>query len=119
MNNAPNAQKNTTEETKDINYASQGYLDDIKHYKEENAITIESNSQNITGFKAKIATKKDACKYDYRHSIFELELQNSYMKMKLDKYKPEGKEQWIIFKAKFTCQLDELSKAFTDFSKTV
>ena len=40
------------------------------------------------------------------------------MKMKLDRYEPEGIEEWEIFKAEYTCQLLELSKEFTRFSDT-
>ena len=117
--NPVNNAKNITGETKDINEANQKYLYDIEHYRVKKALTIELNSRNITVFKAKIDTKKEKCKYDYRQSIFKLELQNTYMKMKLDEYVPEGKEKWKIFKAKFTCQLDELSKEFTNFSMAV
>ena len=52
------AQENITERNKNIIEANQEYLDDIQHYKEKKAIKIESNSQSITDFKAKIDAKK-------------------------------------------------------------
>lgn len=118
-NLAKNSLENITEENKNIGKANREYLDDIEHYREEKGFIIELNSQNITALKEKVHTKKGEEKADYSHSIFELELQNSYMKMKLDKYKPEGKEKWEIFKAEFTRQMNELGKEFKDFTEAI
>jgi hypothetical protein len=94
-------------------------VNDIEYYRKETAKTIESNSQNITAHKAKIDTEKEANKADYKYSIFKLELQNSYMKKKLEDYKPEGKENWELFKVEYTRQMDELDKEFTGFTSEI
>ena len=38
------------------------------------------------------------------------------MKNKLDDYKTEGKEKWEVFKTEFSQDMDELDKAFNDFT---
>lgn len=119
--NAPvkNVQQNVNEENIDLDEINQEYLTDIEHYRNETSKKIESNSHNITEFKSKIDAEKEACKYDYRHSIFELELYNSYMKKKLCDYKPEGKKNWQIFKKEFTRQMDELDTEFAVFTHAI
>ena len=117
--NAMNLHENINKENNNLNENNQEYLEDIEHYRNETAKIIESNSQNILVFKAKIYSEKDESKYNYRHSIFLLELQNGYMKMKLDDYKPEGKVNWEIFKAEYTRQMEELGKEFADFTEAI
>jgi len=111
-----NGKENANNQNIDI--TNPALLDDIQNFRREMEITIESNSKKIIHYKTKTNIKKDEHNYDYRHAILELELQNCYMKMKLDKYEPEGIEEWEIFKAEYTCQLLELSKEFTRFSDT-
>lgn len=113
--NAKNVYEGTIKESAVICHTNQIYLADIENYRKETWKIIDSNSQRIIAYKVKIATVGDRCKYDYRQSILKLELQNSYMKMKLDQYEPEGKEKWEIFKAEFACQLVELSEEFAGF----
>lgn len=119
VNNAKKDLENTNEENRETGQINQEYLKDIDHYRKETTKTIETNSINIAAFKVNIDTEKEACKYHYRHSIFELELYNSYMKKKLDDYKPEGEKNWEIFKAEFKRQMDELCKEFTHFNKRI
>ena len=108
--------ENSIRENREISYANQIYLDDIENYRKETGKMINSNSKKIAAYKLKIDTIADKCKYDYKRSVFKLELHNSYMEMKLDEYKPEGKEKWEIFKAEFASQLLELSKEVAGFS---
>lgn len=115
--NVKNVHEGTIKESEVICHANQLYLADIENSKKEAAIAFDSNSEKIAAYKLKIDTKKGKCKYDYRQSILKLELQNSYMKMKLEAYEPEGKERWEIFKADFACQLVELSADFVGFSE--
>ena len=95
--------------------ANQIYLADIEQYKKEAAKAFDSNSEKITAYKVKIDTIEGKYQYDYRQSILKLELQNSYLKMKLDEYEPEGKEDWEIFKTEYAYQLVELSAEFAGF----
>lgn len=74
-----NDQENINRENKDTDEINSEYLKDIQHYRDETAKKIELNTNNIAAFKANIDTQKGSYKYDYRHSIFELELYNSYM----------------------------------------
>jgi hypothetical protein len=116
--NVKNAYEGTIKESAFICHANQIYLADIENYRKETGIVIDSNSQIISGYRANTETKNGKVKYEYRQSILKLELHNSYMKMKLDQYEPEGQEKWEIFKAEYACQLVELSKEFARFSDT-
>jgi hypothetical protein len=115
-NLSKSVQENTNKQNIDI--TNPALLEEIENYKREMEKTIDSNDQKIIHFKAKTDFKKEKHNYDYRHAILELELQNCYMKMKLDKYATEGIEEWEIFKAEYACQLLELNKEFARFSDT-
>ena len=117
IKNVNDVHEGTIKENRVICHANQIYLGDIENSKKEAAIAFDSNSEKIAAYKLKINTKKGKCKYAYRQSILKLELHNSYMKMKLDEYEPEGKEKWEIFKAEYTSQLLELSEEFKGFSE--
>lgn len=60
--NAKNAQEKISKGNKDIDKTNQEYVNDIEYYRKETAKTIESNSQNIIAFKAKIDPKKKRTK---------------------------------------------------------
>ncbi len=109
----------TIEGTMDMANANQVYLCDIEKFRIESGIAIASNSQKITDYKVHTDTRKESNKYNYRQSILELELQNYYMKMKLDKYEPKGKQKWEIFKTEYTGQLNNLNKEFMRFSTLI
>ena len=117
IKNVNDVHEGTIKENRVICHANQIYLGDIENSKKEAAIAFDSNSEKIAAYKLKIDTKKGKCKYAYRQSILKLELQNSYMKMTMEAYEPEGEEKWKIFKAKFACQLLELSAEFAGFSE--
>jgi uncharacterized lipoprotein NlpE involved in copper resistance len=115
--NAKTVHESTMKESAVMCHANQIYLADIENYKKEAGKAFDCNSKKITAYKVHTDTKGEKRKYDYRQSILELELQNSYMKMQLDEYKPEGKEKWEIFKAEYACQLVALSAEFAGFSE--
>ena len=45
-----------------------------------------------------------------------MEKRNSELKIKLDNYKEDGTDKWQIFKTEFKSDMDELGKAFADFT---
>ena len=111
-----NAQDKVTEANQDLDEANQEYLADIENYRKETAEKISANNTSIAAFKASIENEKMEAKADYNNKIMELEQKNSDMKKKLDDYKTEGKEKWEIFKTEFSHDMDELGKAFSDFT---
>lgn len=119
-NPTKNVQNNIFEGNAEVIVSGIAYLGDIEQYRKETAETIESYCQHIAALKSGIDGENDCGnQYNYRHSIFVLELYNSYMKKKLDDYKPQGQESWEIFKKEFTHQMDDLNKEFADFEETI
>jgi hypothetical protein len=67
----------------------------------------------------KIKNDRKEHQTDYSETVFELELKNSYMKVKLDNYTMEGKDKWETFKGLFIRDMEKLNIEFTDFSTTI
>ncbi|MFZ4520926.1 MAG: hypothetical protein ACOYNC_04440 [Bacteroidales bacterium] len=111
-----NAQENVVEANKDLDKANQEYLADIAAYRMETASTIAANEERIKGFNARIEKEKKSARAEYQKKIAVLEQKNSDMKMRLENYKEEGKDKWLVFKAEFSHDMDEMGKAFTDLT---
>ena len=107
-----NAQENVIQANKDLDQANQEYLADIENYRVETASRIAANEQAIADFNAGLEHEKKAVRAEHKKRIAELEQKNREMKKKLEEYKAEGKENWEIFKAEFSHDMDELGKAF-------
>jgi preprotein translocase subunit SecF len=96
--------------------AKEEFLADIENFKADTADKIEANKQNIEALKARIEyAKKDVKAYSLK-KIAILEQKNSEMKVKLDEYKEDGKDNWEIFKAEFSRDMDDLGKSFKNFT---
>ena len=100
------------EANKKLKAASEEYLDEIKNYRLKTEQRIEDNERAIITFKEKIANEKESVKSFYSKKITELEQKNIAMKRKIEEYKVNGKDRWIIFKMEFNRDMDELETAF-------
>ncbi len=111
-----NAEENVIEANKDLDKANEDYLNDVEVYKVLTAEKIKANNEAIADFKLKIENEKKDVKEDHNRKLQELEQRNIELKKSLGEYKLDGKEKWEIFKAEFNHDMDELGKAFKDFS---
>jgi chromosome segregation ATPase len=111
-----NAQQNVIEANNDLAKANQEYLADMESYRQETANRIAANEEAIREYNARIEHDKKAIKAEHKKRIAELEQKNRDMKKRLDDYREEGKDKWIIFKAEFSHDMDELGKAFKDIT---
>ena len=111
-----NAQENVGEANKDLAKANEEYIADIATYRQETAVAVAANEESITELNAKMAKDKRAARADFKKKIADLEQKNRDMKMKMDNYKEEGKDKWVIFKAEFSHDMKELGKAFKDLA---
>jgi len=111
-----NAQENVIQANKDLDQANQEYLADIENYRLETASRIEANEQAIADFNAGLEHERKAVRAEHKKKIAELEQKNREMKMKMDNYKEEGKENWEKFKTEFSHDMDELGKAFKNLT---
>jgi exonuclease VII large subunit len=111
-----NAQENVAEANQDLAQANKEYLEDMANYRTETAARIAANDESIRQFNARVAQEKMEAKADYRKKIADLEQKNRDMKLRMDNYKEEGKDKWLIFKAEFSHDMDEMGKAFKDLT---
>ena len=110
------AQKEVTEANKDLNEANKEYLADMEDYRRETTLKIAANDSTIQVLTTKIATEKKEKREAYQKKINKLEEKNTEMKMKLNNYKAEGKDNWEKFKAEFNHDMEEMGKAFKDLT---
>jgi len=85
-------------------------------FKTESEVKFKNDNENIAVSKARIANEKNKLKTKDEKKLTELQQKNTYLKKKLDDYKIDGKEKWDIFKAGFSQDMDDLSKALTDLT---
>ena len=109
-----NAKEDVQEANKKLKATAEQYLDEIKNYKLETEQKIEANERAIISFKEKIANEKESVKSFYSKKINQLEQKNTAMKRKMEEYKVNGKDRWLIFKREFNKDMDELGTAFED-----
>jgi len=111
-----NAEAKVTEANVDLDKANKEYLEEVVQYRVEKAEAIAANEKSIAEFKARIEKDKKGAKADYLNTIAELEKKNTDMKYKMDNYKEEGKEKWVLFRDEFTRDMIELAKAVNEFT---
>ncbi len=111
-----NAEANVVEAKEDLVQAQEDYLVDVETYRQQTAEKIAANNKSIAEFNARIEAEKADVKADYKMKIAELEKKNSDLKMKLDGYKAESKDQWETFKLEFNRDMDQLGAALKDLT---
>ncbi len=110
------AEVKVEEANNNLDKANAEYLADIEKYKAETGVKIAENEKTIAEFKLRIAKgkKEDRAMYDLK--IAELELKDIEMKKRMDNYQPSTIDNWQLFKAEFSHDMDELGKAFKDLT---
>ncbi len=111
-----NAENNVTEANQELSEAKEAYLTDLENYRNEVSNRIEANNKSIEEFNARIAKEKKDTRATYAAKIAELEQKNSDMKLKINEYRAEGKEQWLSFKEGFNKDMDDLSKKLSEMT---
>lgn len=110
------AQNEVAKANEALDEANAEYLADMEDYRNQKAAMIAANDSSIMALKAKIASEKKGVKADYETKITALEQKNRDLKVKMDNYKDEGKEQWESFKREFNHDMDELGNALKDLT---
>ncbi|WP_144080022.1 hypothetical protein [Flectobacillus major] len=106
-----NAQNKVVEANKDLNKANEEYVADIQNYRHEIADKILENNQSIAKLNAQKKLGQAPDNIEYNQKVADLEQKNNEMRVKLDNYKLEGKDQWQVFKTKFSQDMDNLGTA--------
>lgn len=115
-----NAQDKVQDAKTEVNEAeqelNQALKDSIQQFKKESEEKIIANVKSIDEYKAIIANEKMETKASFEKILTDLEQKNSDLRKKLDEFKEEGQDKWQIFKTEFSNDMDELEKAFQDFT---
>jgi hypothetical protein len=110
------AQENVAEANSDLDQANKEYLAEVENYRIETAARIAANDESIREFNARVEKDKRAANADYKKKMAELQQKNVDMKLRMDNYREEGKDKWVIFKTEFSHDMDEMGKAFKDLT---
>jgi hypothetical protein len=114
--NVADAQENVDQANKDLAQANQEYLADVEKYRQETAVRIAANEESIKEFNARMAKDKRAATAEHKKRVADLEQKNREMKTRMENFKEDGKDKWLIFKAEFNHDMDEMGNAFKDLT---
>jgi len=93
----------------------QAVRDSIQEFRKDAENQIIANEKNIAEFKIKLAKEKKANRAQAEKRLAELEQQNREMRMRLEDFREDGKENWRSFRNKFNHDMVVMGKSFHDF----
>jgi hypothetical protein len=110
-----NAKEDVANAKISLDKAQEKYLADVEQFKKEiNKQTIE-NEKEIAKINEKIKKSKSEKRSEYENQIVLLEKKNKEMKMKMNTYKADAKENWNDFKTEFNSDMKALGEALENF----
>ncbi len=114
--NVIDAKNAVIEAQSDLNQAYQDSITEYQQFKIEAENRITANEKSIEELRTKIVSTNDENKVLYQTKLAELQKRNYELKIKLSEYKADEKDQWQEFKTEFKNDIEELGKAFSDFT---
>lgn len=102
------AKEEVKDANKDLEEAKEALRIDMEVYKQEVLLKIMENDSKIAEHQEMIVTEKGADKLKHQEQIIDLEARNAKLKIKLESYNGEGRDNWEMFKT-------ELNKEINDF----
>ena len=100
----------------DLTQARQVSVNEFQQFKTDFQNLISSNEKKIAGLKLSIADASQKNKVQFGKKLSVLEKRNNELKIKLAEYEKDETDQWKAFKLEFKHDMDELGKAFSDFT---
>lgn len=100
----------------DLTLARQDSVSEFQQIKTDFQNQIRTNEKTIAGLKLGTVGASHENKVLYEKKLVELEERNNELKIKLAEYKEGETDQWKTFKLEFKRDMDELGKAFSDFT---
>ncbi len=110
-----NAEENVEQANEALAKARQEYLADLESFRKQTEAQTLTNEQMIAELKTRVAKEKMEARAAHLKRISELEQKNIEMRKKMTDYKDDSQENWKLFKAEFSRDMDELGKALNDF----
>jgi uncharacterized protein YPO0396 len=96
-----------------------GFENDVRIFRQMMDKKIEANSQHLSGIRKKIKKDNKKADSDTSTTIFELELANGYMKLKLEKYQQHEKGDWEVFKRQFNREMNNWTVELAEFESNI
>jgi hypothetical protein len=88
-------------------------------FRQKMNAAIESNSQKLSLIRQRIKNENKQSNADISTTIFELELANGYMKLKLEKYQQHEKGDWEVFKRQFNKEMNNWTVELAEFESNI
>jgi chromosome segregation ATPase len=110
------AKEDVADSEENLKDVKEEYLEDLEAYRAEENKRIAANNETIAQIKLQIEKEKAVEKSKHQKQIAELEAKNTEMKMKIDAYQGEGRENWENFKLEFKRDMDKLGSALKDLT---
>ena len=114
--NVIDAKKAVLDAQSDLNQARQDSITEYQQFKIESENRIIANEKSIEELRVKIVSTNDENRVLYETKLADLQKRNYELKIKLDEYKVDETNKWQTFKSEFKHDMDELGKAFSDFT---
>jgi hypothetical protein len=90
--------------------------DSIQLFKRENEEIIISYEKSLTEIKTRLANEKEETQIILEKKLATLEQNSGEMKIRLQEYGEDGRENWVSFKNEFNHDMEELGTAFKDLT---
>ena len=90
--------------------------DSIQLFKRENEEIIISYEKSLTEIKTRLANEKEETQIILEKKLATLEQNSGEMKIRLQEYREDGRENWVSFKNEFNHDMEELGTAFKDLT---
>lgn len=110
------ARESVIDAKSDLNMALQDSITEFQQIKTEFQNQIIANEKSIAGLKLSFEDASQENKILYEKKLAELEEKNTKLKIQLAEYNEGETDQWEKFKSEFKRDMDELGKAFSDFT---
>ncbi|MBU1370495.1 MAG: hypothetical protein KJ578_02880 [Bacteroidetes bacterium] len=114
--NVVDAKEAVIDAQSDLNQAIQDSITEFQQFRIKFQNQITANEKSITDLRLSIANASQTNKIIYEKKLAELEERNNTLKIKLAEYNEEETDKWQTFKSEFKRDMDELGKAFSDFT---
>ena len=105
------AKEKVKQANQELNNAQAENDKEWRQFKNDADLKISANEKSIAEFKEKIKTADEKFRVKYNKKVATLEQRNIELKKKLNEFKYEGKDQWVIFKRGFNHDLSVVGKA--------
>jgi hypothetical protein len=113
-NEATEKAKEANQELIDVKKAATA--EEWKAFKNSGDSLINKNEEKIAELKLKMKNTGKSIDAKYDKNIEILEQKNKDLKVKMETYKNDTKEDWQSFKSEFNHDMDELGQSLKDFT---